>query len=471
MGYRARVTKPRTGSNAAGKKKEPAGGGARLVLENVRCFAHAVVPLDAKVTVIIGQNGSGKTSIAEAIASLAPGEDEGLDEFPLRRGEAQGSMALYGEGAEPIAQWTHPAGSPARRRGDQRVFVYGQYRALRPPPGRRPRQAIGGRLLKKAAARRAPDKLEDALRRSTTKTLFDFDEYLFGDLASYVALLEERSTYDAAARSAWTRLRAWLRALDERLGDVTIETQRGLRRAVFERAGQPLEITELSDGYRSVLAVVLDLVIRYTQIFSGLDDPLAGEALVVIDEIDLNLHPRWQRRVIDQLTTLFPGTRFVLTTHSPAVVQAAIDGRREVLVLHEKLGAPTSIRKLTQADLRRLDGAEVDSVLVDDALFDVASKYSPKYERIEERVSELGDKLEAGTGTARDRQILLGLLEDLRRLMVQRDQLEAKGPLMSEIARTQISMLSILDKQLSERPKKGGKRRDPAPTKRRQGAP
>ena len=45
---------------------------ARLVLENVRCFARAEVPLDAQVTVIIGQNGSGKTSIAEAIASLAP---------------------------------------------------------------------------------------------------------------------------------------------------------------------------------------------------------------------------------------------------------------------------------------------------------------------------------------------------------------------------------------------------------------
>ena len=56
----------------------------RLRLTNVRCFEETVVPLDRRVTVIIGENGAGKTTIAETLASLSFGEDEGLKEFPSR---------------------------------------------------------------------------------------------------------------------------------------------------------------------------------------------------------------------------------------------------------------------------------------------------------------------------------------------------------------------------------------------------
>ena len=444
------------------KKKEPeqgAGEGPRLVLENVRCFVHAVVPLDAQVTVIIGQNGSGKTSIAEAIASLAPGDGEGLDAFPLRRGEAAGSMVMFGEGAEPIAGWTHGGGEEARRRLDGHVFVYGQYRALRPPPGRRPRPA--GPSVESAATRPIPRDLKDAVRRSSTGTLFDFDALLFRDLAAYVALLEERSAYEAAANAVWKRFQAWLRGLDERLGDVTIGTHPGGRVAAFERAGLPLELSELSDGYRAVLAVVLDLVLRYAQLFRELDDPLAGEALVVIDEIDLNLHPRWQRRVIDQLTKLFPGTRFVLTTHSPAVVQAAIDEKRRILLLDETPGR-TLMHPLKKGEFQRLDGAEIDSVLVE--VFGLPSRYSPKYEKMEREAARLGDLLEEGTATADDRRKLLGLLDELQGLMARDDELKRSGPLMSEIARVQIGLLRLLEARI---PGEKGRAHEAAPAKRR----
>jgi hypothetical protein len=144
-------------------------GVSRLVLENVRCFARGEVPLGAQVTVVIGQNGSGKTSIIEALASLAPGEGEGLDRFPLRRGASGGAMALHGTGAEPLARWADGEGSAERSRlpRGQHVFAYGQYRALRPPARRR--QATGPVLLgpewEQALARPLPSHLEDALRR------------------------------------------------------------------------------------------------------------------------------------------------------------------------------------------------------------------------------------------------------------------------------------------------------------------
>jgi hypothetical protein len=283
-----------------------------------------------------------------------------------------------------------------------------------------------------------------------------------------VALLEQQGEYDPAARRAWERLRAWLADVDApRIEAVEIVEQEGRRVAAFRRSGITLSISDLSDGYRAMLAVVLDLTIRYTQIFAALDDPLSGEAMVVIDEVDLNLHPRWQRRVIDQLTGLFPGTRFVLTTHSPAVVQAAIDAkerRDQILVLDEAPGEGTTVRPLTKADLKRLDGAEVDSVLVDDAVFDVASRYSPTYERLEKKAAELREKVEAGSATARERRELLETLDELQGLLAREEEREGKGPLLSEIARTQIALLKRLD---SEMPRKGGRRRDPAPAKRR----
>lgn len=447
---------------------------SRLVLENVRCFARAEVPLEAQVTIIIGQNGSGKTSIAEAIASLAPGDGEGLERFPLRQGASAGSMTLHGAGAEPIARWVEGAARPERVRlpRGHHVFAYGQYRALRPPA--RPRQMTGPTLLgpewEQALARALPTHLEDALRRPATRTLIDFDEYLFRDLSAYVALLEERGDHDPAARTVWARLRAWLVGLDTRIEGVGIVEQEGRRVVAFRRAGVTLSITELSDGYRAMLSVVLDLAIRYAQLFPALDDPLAGAAMVAIDEVDLNLHPRWQRRIIDQLTSLFPGTRFMLTTHSPAVVQAAIDDRErgvQVLVLDEKPGEGTIVRPLSEGDLKRLDGAEVDSVMVDDAVFGVPSRLSPTYEAMEIEAGELRKKVERGTATARDRQRLLNVLDELQGVLAREEEREGKGPLLSEIARTQIALLKRLDAQLS---RKGGGRRDPAPAKGRKAA-
>ena len=99
----------------------------------------------------------------------------------------------------------------------------------------------------------------------------------------------------------------------------------GSLRLQIDRGGVPLEVGQLSDGERGVLALVLDLARRLSQANPSLDDPLSeGQAVVLIDEIDLHLHPKWQRQIVRKLTRTFPRCQFIATSHSPQVV-ASVD--------------------------------------------------------------------------------------------------------------------------------------------------
>ena len=90
---------------------------------------------------------------------------------------------------------------------------------------------------------------------------------------------------------------------------------------LLDREGMTLDVRQLSDGERGLLALVFDLARRLSLANPKLDDPLRdGKAVVLIDELDLHLHPGWQRTVIEKLTTTFPNCQFIATTHSPQLI-------------------------------------------------------------------------------------------------------------------------------------------------------
>lgn len=95
---------------------------------------------------------------------------------------------------------------------------------------------------------------------------------------------------------------------------------------VFEKNGEQLSLNQLSDGEKCTIALFGDVARRMAIANNGREiNPLQGTGVVLIDEIDLHLHPAWQRQILDKLSETFPNVQFLVTTHSPQVLGGAGD--------------------------------------------------------------------------------------------------------------------------------------------------
>ena len=91
-------------------------------------------------------------------------------------------------------------------------------------------------------------------------------------------------------------------------------------RMTVVKQGLEFNVAQLSDGERNMLALVGDMARRLGVLNPGLDNSNDGAGTVIIDEIDLHLHPRWQREIVAKLETTFPHCQFLISTHSPQVL-------------------------------------------------------------------------------------------------------------------------------------------------------
>jgi predicted ATP-binding protein involved in virulence len=94
-----------------------------------------------------------------------------------------------------------------------------------------------------------------------------------------------------------------------------------------------LELEQLSDGYRNLLAVILDFARRLAQAHPNWDNSLEAPGILLIDEVELHLHPQWQQRIIPNLRKVFPNTQLIVATHSPQVL-TTVD-RDKISILKE----------------------------------------------------------------------------------------------------------------------------------------
>ena len=108
-------------------------------------------------------------------------------------------------------------------------------------------------------------------------------------------------------------------------GFSNLRMMRSRQKMVIEKNGETLSVNQLSDGEKCLLALIGDLARRLALANPKDDNPLNGLGIVIIDEIDLHLHPSMQRRVMENLSKTFPNIQFIITTHSPQVIGSADD--------------------------------------------------------------------------------------------------------------------------------------------------
>lgn len=99
-----------------------------------------------------------------------------------------------------------------------------------------------------------------------------------------------------------------------------LKIRRSPLRMIVEKNGEELIVNQLSDGEKCTLAMAGDLARRMAIANPAMEDPLETEAVVLIDEIDLHLHPGWHRHIVSALAETFTSTQFLLSTHSPAIL-------------------------------------------------------------------------------------------------------------------------------------------------------
>ncbi len=88
----------------------------------------------------------------------------------------------------------------------------------------------------------------------------------------------------------------------------------------IDKNGETLNVAQLSQGEKSLMTLVGDIARRLAMLNPSLMNPLTGNGIILIDEVDLHLHPSWQRSLCDSLIETFPNCQFILTTHSPLVI-------------------------------------------------------------------------------------------------------------------------------------------------------
>ena len=140
---------------------------------------------------------------------------------------------------------------------------------------------------------------------------------------------------------------------------------------------------QLGYGYQSLATWVADFASRMVERYPYSENPLAEPAVVLVDEIDLHLHPKWQRELMGRLTKLFPNTQFIATAHSPLIAQAAADANLAVL-------RRDGDQVLIDNDVDYIRNWRVDQILTSD-LFGLDSARPPHIaKRIAERDKILG---------------------------------------------------------------------------------
>lgn len=201
-----------------------------------------------------------------------------------------------------------------------------------------------------------PMRVREQLRNNSYEVYQDALDHGGADFKRFFIWFRNREDYENELRRDDARFRD--RALEAVRSAVEVFTEfRNLRirrtplRMTVMKRGMEFNVAQLSDGERNMLALVGDMARRLSVLNPGLQNPNDGAGVAIIDEIDLHLHPRWQREVVAKLEKTFPNCQFVISTHSPQVLGELPADSIELLRDGELVGHPQASYGLTSSQI------------------------------------------------------------------------------------------------------------------------
>lgn len=316
----------------------------KLDVSGLRGFAQATFEFDPSFTLLVGVNGVGKSSVLEALRiSLS----RVLPKFTASRA---GPLAFSSDdirlGSPTLTvdvDFDFPNGErhylfhkPRER------YAHGQEGSVRQSTFDTPEKEefTPPRWTMMDDQRHQPIAVYFGIRRShPTDERINVGRTRGGQAAAYADALSAVRALHLADMASWIlaqealaeelpRAKKHLDALKSAAASF-LPTCTGLRaisdddkpRLLITKGGTELDVRFLSEGERGMLALALDLARRLSQANPGLDDPVRdGVAIVLIDELDMHMHPTWQRQISGLLTQTFHNCQFIATTHSPQIV-------------------------------------------------------------------------------------------------------------------------------------------------------
>jgi predicted ATP-binding protein involved in virulence len=305
-----------------------------LNLLDFRGFGTCTLSLDRPLTVLIGVNGAGKTSTLDAIIRvlgitnrLRGGHRKLLVEADIRHGATSCQIEIsgeaYGEAFQSKIQLQRD-GRPRITTDLSRVTETGEsllrplpavfYSASRTVPDRRyelDRRVVYPRPLELEAL--------ESSHRLPLRAHVNFQDFF--EWFRFREDLENEFRTQGNLQHEDRMLKAVREAIRRVVPGISrLRVQRLASRFVAEKNGVEYELDQLSDGERGLLGIVGDIAFRLATDNPDPADPLQGQALVMIDEIEQHLHPSWQRLVLASLQNAFPNCQFLVTTHSPQIL-------------------------------------------------------------------------------------------------------------------------------------------------------
>ncbi|MEP7126261.1 MAG: AAA family ATPase [Byssovorax sp.] len=331
----------------------------RMTLDNYRCFQARNLVFQRGFNVLIGGNGSGKTAVLDALAEVFRRAIHALSgqESATMLSIEDVRVAAFQRAEVPVEEPQYPAEiSPAFALfGDE---MGGEY-------GWRVRSEHGGTWMGTGRVLSSLNVLDFA--RLSVQSGYDVPLPVFAYYRTSRAWADSSATnggaHDERSRltgyTGWDRPAVDIRPLEHWWNRMELlRAQRGVSLGVLDavratvvrslgsdyddvrfdaelqglaakRAGGPwMPFRRLSDGARNMFGMVADLAVRCARLnpHFGHQAPEKTSGIVLVDELDLHLHPSWQRRIIGDLRTAFPLVQFIATTHSPLILQSLHGG-------------------------------------------------------------------------------------------------------------------------------------------------